>query len=52
LGAKLCGAGHCGSIVVLARNDDHDRIRSGLEALGVEQYFKVVPAEGLIVRRS
>lgn len=52
LGAKLCGAGHCGAIVILARYSDHDRIHRGLEALGARQYFKVVPAEGLVLRRS
>jgi galactokinase/mevalonate kinase-like predicted kinase len=51
-GAKLCGAGHCGSIVILARNDDHDRIHNGLEAIGAQQYFRVVPAEGLVLQRS
>ena len=49
-GAKLCGAGHCGSIVVLARNDDHDRIRRGLEPVGARQYFKVMPTEGLVIQ--
>jgi galactokinase/mevalonate kinase-like predicted kinase len=49
-GAKLCGAGHCGSIVVLARDSDHARIHLGLEALGVRGYFKVAPTEGLVVQ--
>jgi galactokinase/mevalonate kinase-like predicted kinase len=51
-GAKLCGAGHCGSIVILARNDDHAGIARGLEAVGVRQYFKVVPADGLTIKRG
>lgn len=50
LGAKLCGAGHCGSIVVLARNEDHARIREGLASAGARYYFDVAPAEGLTVR--
>lgn len=52
LGAKLCGAGHCGSLVVLARNEDHARIRSGLEKIGARHYLDVTPAPGLVVRRG
>lgn len=51
-GAKLCGAGHCGSIVILARDEDHARIRRGLESLGAREYFTAAPAEGLVVRRG
>jgi galactokinase/mevalonate kinase-like predicted kinase len=51
-GAKLSGAGHCGSIVVLARNGDHERIHRALEPLGVQRYLKVEPAVGLVVRGS
>jgi len=51
-GAKLCGAGHCGSIIALERDGDHDRIRRGLEPAGARHTFKVAPAEGLIVRRG
>ena len=52
LGAKLCGAGHCGSIVVLARDDDHDKIHRGLESVGGQRYFKVEPTEGLATTHS
>jgi galactokinase/mevalonate kinase-like predicted kinase len=48
-GAKLCGAGHCGSIVVLARDSDHARVHHGLEALGVNRYLRVEPTDGLMV---
>jgi galactokinase/mevalonate kinase-like predicted kinase len=50
-GAKLSGAGHCGSIVVLARNQDHGRIRDALEPLGAQRYLKVKPTEGLVIAR-
>ncbi len=50
LGAKLSGAGHCGSIVVLARNSDHAAIRSAMESAGVRQYFKIEPTDGLTIK--
>ena len=50
-GAKLSGAGYCGSIVVLARNGDHEGIHRALEPLGVQRYLKVEPTEGLAITR-
>jgi galactokinase/mevalonate kinase-like predicted kinase len=51
-GAKLSGAGYCGSVVVLARNEDHERVQRALEAVGVQRYLKVEPTEGLVVSRG
>jgi galactokinase/mevalonate kinase-like predicted kinase len=50
-GAKLCGAGHCGSIVLLTSREKIAAIREGLQAFGVNKFFEVAPVRGFAIGR-
>jgi len=50
LGAKLAGAGHGGTIIVLTL--DKDRTARALEDAGADRILRIQPVEGLTVERS
>jgi galactokinase/mevalonate kinase-like predicted kinase len=49
LGAKLAGAGHGGTVIILT--EDVEAMRKALQSIGVDKIILPRPAEGLIIER-